>query len=151
MTEPAAGSDEAGTVADRADALRKDGRYSEGIRLIESALASAAHDDDKADLWFRLGNLRFDQGNLDDAEEAYLSALDIDPDHANAMHNLAVVYKRRGQVDRFVRTYKKAQRLTIRGRRKGRTKTGNRPPRRLFYYILTGCVLAFLAWVFWGR
>lgn len=44
-----------------------------------------------------LGNLRFEEGGLQEAEDYYRRALDIDPDHPAANNNLAMVYLTRGE------------------------------------------------------
>lgn len=96
---------------DRAEALRQAGAYDEGIRLLNDALA---RDVDHAAIYFRLGNLYIDQGDLDRAERAYRRVLELDPNHSRAKNNLAVVYKRQGRIHLFVRTYKEAQRMAFR-------------------------------------
>jgi len=104
---------------DRAEALRQAGAYDEGIRLLNDALAREV---DHAAIYFRLGNLYIDQGDLDRAERAYRRVLELDPNHSRAKNNLAVVYKRQGKIHLFVRTYKEAQRMALRlpGRRDSR-------------------------------
>jgi tetratricopeptide (TPR) repeat protein len=96
---------------DRAEALRKAGAYDEGIRLLNGALEREV---DHAAIYFRLGNLYIDQGDLDRAERAYRRVLELDPNHSRAKNNLAVVYKRQGRIHLFVRTYKQAQRMAFR-------------------------------------
>jgi tetratricopeptide (TPR) repeat protein len=49
---------------------------------------------------FALGNARFHSGDLEGAEEAFLSALEIDPNHLKALFSLAVVYEKRGDLER---------------------------------------------------
>jgi tetratricopeptide (TPR) repeat protein len=94
-----------------ADEHRKKKRYKEGIDLLVEALRYGI---DRATIYFRLGNIYIDAGDLSRAEYAYKRALEVDPRHANAMHNLAIVYKRQRKIDLYVRTYKKSQRLAIR-------------------------------------
>ncbi len=40
-------------------------------------------------------------------------SLEMDPNYINAMHNLAVVYRRQKRMTLYVKTYKKSQRLAI--------------------------------------
>ena len=69
---------------------------------------------DKAQVYFRLGNLYFDAGDLTRAEQAYKRAIEEDPTHASAHHNLGVVYRRQGDIVRSIRMLKKARKLEIR-------------------------------------
>ena len=95
----------------RADNLRKDKQFKEAISLLVEALQYGI---DKATLYYRLGNVYFDGADLSRAEYAYNRALELNPKHVNAMHNLAVVYKRQKKVSLYVKTYKKAQRMALR-------------------------------------
>jgi len=95
----------------RAEEHRKRKQFDEGIHLLVEALRYGI---DKAMIYYRLGNIYIDSGDLSRAEYAYKRALEVDPHHVNAMHNLAVVYKRQGKISLFVKTYKKAQRMELR-------------------------------------
>jgi tetratricopeptide (TPR) repeat protein len=95
----------------RGEALRRSGEVDEGIRVLVDALR---HQIQRAAIYFRLGNLYVDKGDLEHAEDAYHCALEVDPDHANALHNLAVVYKRQKRIHLFVKTYKEIQRRPLR-------------------------------------
>jgi tetratricopeptide (TPR) repeat protein len=96
---------------ERGEALRRSGECDEGIRVLVDALR---HQIQRAAIYFRLGNLYVDKGDLERAEDAYRCALEVDPDHANALHNLAVVYKRQKRIHLFVKTYKETQRRPLR-------------------------------------
>jgi tetratricopeptide (TPR) repeat protein len=96
---------------ERAEQLRKKKAHQEGIQLLVEALQYGIH---KEKLYYRLGNLYIDAGDLARAEYAYKRALEVNPNHANAMHNLAVVYKRQKKTSLFVKTYKKSQKMAIR-------------------------------------
>ncbi len=95
----------------RAEELRRRGKFDEGIHLLVEALKYGIK---KEAIYFRLGNIYIDSGDLSRAEYAYKRALEVDPHHVNAMHNLSVVYKRQGKISLFVKTYKKAQRMELR-------------------------------------
>jgi len=95
---------------DRAEELRKKKEHAEAVRLLVDALRYGI---EKAALYYRLGNIYFDQQDLTRAEYAYKRALEVDSKHVNAMHNLAVVYKRQKKMSLYVKTYKKSQRLAI--------------------------------------
>jgi tetratricopeptide (TPR) repeat protein len=98
-----------------AEGLRKKKEYKEGIALLVEALRYGIR---KEAIYYRLGNIYIDGDDLGRAEYAYKRALEMDPHHANAMHNLAVVYKRQRKISLFVKTYKKSQRIELRHPRK---------------------------------
>ncbi len=95
----------------RAEELRQAKAYDEGIRVLNEALGREV---DHAAIYFRLGNLYIDKGDLDRAERAYRRVLELDPEQDRAKNNLAVVYKRQGKYYEFVKTYKDAQRMALR-------------------------------------
>lgn len=95
----------------RAEELRRAGRYQEGIALLADLLRYGV---DKAQVYFRLGNLYFDAGDLAGAEQSYKRAIAEDPTHASAHHNLGVVYRRRGDIARSIKMLKKARKLELR-------------------------------------
>lgn len=95
----------------RADDLRREKRFQEAISLLVDALQYGIN---KSALYYRLGNVYFDGADLSRAEYAYNRALEVDPKHVNAMHNLAVVYKRQKKISLYVKTYKKSQRMALR-------------------------------------
>lgn len=96
---------------DRAEALRRKKDYKAGISLLVEALKYGI---DKAMIYYRLGNLYIDGGDLNRAEYAYKRALEVEPHYVNAMHNLAIVYKRQKKVSLYVKSYKKSQRMALR-------------------------------------
>ena len=95
----------------QAEELRQAKQYDEGICVLNEALKREVR---HAAIYFRLGNLYIDQGDLGRAERAYRRVLELDPEHDRAKNNLAVVYKRQGKYAQFVRTYKEAQRMALR-------------------------------------
>lgn len=100
-------------VIEQADALRRQKRFSDGISLLHGALQRGFHQH-RETIWYRLGNIYFDAGDLVRAESAYKQALNIDSHHVNAMHNLAVVYRRQKRIGLYVKTYRRARRLELR-------------------------------------
>jgi tetratricopeptide (TPR) repeat protein len=58
-----------------------------------------------------LGNLLFEDGQIDAAIARYEGAILADPDYAVAHLNLGVAYKRAGRVAESVRSLRRAQRL----------------------------------------
>ena len=99
----------------QAEKLRRKKQYKEGISLLVEALRYGI---DKAQIYYRLGNIYIDGEDFNRAEYAYKRALDVDPHHVNALHNLAIVYKRQRKISLYVKTYKKSQRMEIRHPRK---------------------------------
>jgi tetratricopeptide (TPR) repeat protein len=128
---------------ERAEELRKKKDYATAISLLVEALRYGL---DKAKLYYRLGNVYIDGGDLARAEYAYNRALEMDPNYINAMHNLAVVYRRQKKMSLYVKTYKKSQRMAIRRPRSTNfsdqeTKRIRRLSRRTFFWILGGVVV----------
>jgi tetratricopeptide (TPR) repeat protein len=99
-----------GESLEKADALRKKKEYKDAISLLVEALQYGL---EKAQIYYRLGNIYIDGNDLARAEYAYNRALEVDPNLVNAMHNLAVVYRRQKKIALYVKTYKKSQRLSI--------------------------------------
>lgn len=137
----------------RGDKLRREKRFEEAISLLVDALQYGI---DKAALYYRLGNVYFDGADLGRAEYAYNRALEVDPKYVNAMHNLAVVYKRQKKISLYVKTYKKSQRMALRyPRNPGLSSAQKRHVRllsvRILLWIVGGFALvALLVWLF-GR
>lgn len=77
-------------------------------------MGALRYGEDKAQLFFRLGNIYFDGGDIARAEHAYRRATEEDPRHASAHHNLGVVYRKQGKVSQSVRLLKKARWLDLR-------------------------------------
>ena len=96
---------------EQAEQLRKKKAYRDGIELLVEALKYGIHKDK---LYYRLGNLYIDAGDLARAEYAYKRALETNPNYTNALHNLSVVYKRQKKISLFIKTYKKSQRMAVR-------------------------------------
>jgi len=95
---------------ERAEELRKAGRYREGIELLVEALKYGI---EKPRIYFRLGNIYFDAGDLSRAEYAYKRAIEEDPHFASAYHNLGVVYRKQGKISQAVKMLKKARKLEL--------------------------------------
>ncbi|MGC9530145.1 MAG: tetratricopeptide repeat protein [Candidatus Bipolaricaulaceae bacterium] len=95
----------------QAEQLRRKQRYKEGIDLLVDVLR---YGEQKAQVYFRLGNIYFDAGDLGRAEYAYQRTIQEDPSHASAHHNLGVVYRRQKKISQSVKMLKKARKLEIR-------------------------------------
>ena len=55
------------------------------------------------------GNLSLEENDVDEAIKAYEAALRLNEDFANAHHNLGVAYRRKGKIDKSVRSIRRAQ------------------------------------------
>jgi tetratricopeptide (TPR) repeat protein len=97
----------------QAKALRRAKRYNEAAELLLGALNHGVQADR---ILFQLGNVFFDAGDLSRAEYSYRRATEENPQHANALHNLAVVYHKQGKVAESVKLQRQAVRLGLRGK-----------------------------------
>ena len=95
----------------RAEELRREKRYDQGIDLLVDALQYGV---DRAQIYYRLGNLYFDAKKVDHAEYAYRKTIEIEPNHVNAHHNLSVVFRQQGKISESVKFRKKASSLARR-------------------------------------
>jgi tetratricopeptide (TPR) repeat protein len=98
----------------RGEELRKAKEYEQAIDVLVEALQYGV---DKAKIYFRLGNIYFDAGKLDHAEYAYRRAIDSDPAHVNAHHNLSVVVRKQGKISESIRLRRQAERLALKNPR----------------------------------
>lgn len=72
------------------------GKYNEAIKVLKSAVQkskSALH-------YFNLGNAYSENTNQNLAIDAYLKALDINPNHIGSLNNLADEYEHSGEADK---------------------------------------------------
>ncbi|MBX5465784.1 MAG: tetratricopeptide repeat protein [Clostridia bacterium] len=103
----AGGADEARLLSKWAGLLLRRGKTEAAERLLDRALA---RDPACAPAWLNRGNLALHRDRLDEAEHCFRKALELRPEYAAAYNNLAVVFKRRGQLDRMVAALKAAAR-----------------------------------------
>jgi tetratricopeptide (TPR) repeat protein len=61
-----------------------------------------------------LGNIALEEGDVDEAITIYEAALKLNDEFANAHHNLAVAYRKKGHIGKSVRSLRKAQRTVQR-------------------------------------
>jgi len=126
----------------QAEHLRREKCYQEGTDLLLEALKYGLQ---KNLIYFRLGNIFFDRGDLSRAEHCYRRATEEDPEYASAYHNLGVVYRRQGKVGQSVRSLKKARRLELRKPRTIMPTPGQQPkPKRR---LIPRAALPFVAFV----
>lgn len=135
---------------ERAEELRRKKQYKEGISLLVEALKYGIN---KAMIYYRLGNIYIDGGDLGRAEYAYKRALEVDPRHTNAMHNLAIVYKRQKKMSLYVKTYKKSQRMGLRYPRQVNLASEEKSRLRrfslrvLFWFLIGGALLVLILYL----
>jgi tetratricopeptide (TPR) repeat protein len=105
--------EEVGKALKQASIHRKEKRFQKGIDLLLDVLRYQVKEDQ---IYYQLGNIYYDAGDLDQAEVVYQRAIEKNKEHANAHHNLGVVHKRKGRIWDFVKMKKKATRLAIKTR-----------------------------------
>ena len=138
---------------EKAEVLRKNKEYKEAISLLVDALQYGL---EKAQIYYRLGNVYIDGEDLARAEYAYNRALEMDPKFVNAMHNLAVVYRRQKKMSLYVKTYKKSQRLSIKNPHKTNFNADEKKKirgmsRTVFLWLFGGAgLIVLMIWLF-GR
>ena len=138
---------------EKAEVLRKNKEYKEAISLLVDALQYGL---EKAQIYYRLGNVYIDGYDLARAEYAYNRALEMDPKFVNAMHNLAVVYRRQKKMSLYVKTYKKSQRLSIKNPHKTNFNADEKKKirgmsRTVFLWLFGGAgLIVLMIWLF-GR
>lgn len=72
------------------------GRYEDAITALKKAVQSS----NSAQHYFNLGNAYSENNNQQLAIDAYLQALDIDPNHIGSLNNLADEYEHSGEADK---------------------------------------------------
>lgn len=99
----------------KAEELRKRKQYKEAIDLLVDVLEAGLL---KPRIYYRLGNIYYDMGDLDRAEYAYKRTIEFSPEHINAHYNLSVVYKKKGMIEESVKYLRKAYLLELKYPRK---------------------------------
>jgi len=100
---------------ERAEKLRREKRFQEARDLLLDALQ---HNLEVAQIYFRMGNVFFDQKDYDRAEYAYRRSIDHDSAHVSAQHNLSVVFRKQGRVTESVKQRRKAHKLAMKNPQK---------------------------------
>jgi tetratricopeptide (TPR) repeat protein len=85
----------------------EDGDHAVALSLLERAVATEV----PASVWFDLGLVRQDLRDHNGAAIAYRRAIELKPDHAEAVLNLGVVLQETGDLDGAMRAYANAYRL----------------------------------------
>ena len=64
--------------------------------------------DDDVFLWYYKGELYERLGKLEDAIKCYEKVLELDPNHTNALLNMARIYEKLGDIEKAIDYYNKA-------------------------------------------
>ena len=80
-----------------ADAVYKQERYEESSALFDALKDNAPTETDLAKVYYNLGNSLVKEKKLEEAIEAYKSALRINPKDKDTRHNLAITHKQKQQ------------------------------------------------------
>ena len=134
----------------RGTAAIYDNDTAEAKRLFEAALENDPH---HYRALTNLGNLALESGDTDAAIAAYEKALKLNDTFANAHHNLGVAYRRKGQLNKSVRSLRKAQGVAQRQMRESTReslKEVNPGVKRSLRWVLYA-VLAVVAYFFLQR
>ncbi|MDZ7705039.1 MAG: tetratricopeptide repeat protein [Trueperaceae bacterium] len=101
------------------------------------------------------GNLALEAGDTDTAISRYETALRLNEDFGNAHHNLAVAYRRKGQIGKSVSAMRKAQRATqqhtTQEARATLSQAGQRFGGKAFKWLLYGVGAAVLFYILQSR
>ncbi len=105
-----------GAAANLGRLLHLQGRISEAVQVYRSV------EDPDADVLYNLGVALEDLGNAGEAIAAYAAAIALEPDNADAHHNIARLYQEAGDGRRALRHWNACRRLT-----QARPGTGESP------------------------
>lgn len=94
ISEPVSVSDEVRMDYDRALLLLDQGRIDEGIGVLEGVVANAP---DVSGPRIDLGVAWHRKGNLEEAEQHLLEALELNPEHPVAHNELGIIYRKTGR------------------------------------------------------
>jgi tetratricopeptide (TPR) repeat protein len=78
------------------------GRMSEAIRITETALAANPQN---IDLLFQLGFLKYTNGDLAGAKQAFFSLLSLSPNYSNAKYYLGLIYDKEGNKEAAIKEF----------------------------------------------
>ncbi len=78
------------------------------ISVLESEVTN---NPDNGTAWTQLGNLCFDNNQVQKAIRAYTKSLEINPNNANVLTDLGVMYRRNKEFKKAVETFKKANEI----------------------------------------
>jgi len=93
---------------ENAEQMRQGGKLADARDLLIEMLQ---YGHETGQIYYRLGNIYFDEKDYDKAEYTFRRAIDQDQHHINAHHNLSVVYRKQGRVTESLKQRKKAGKI----------------------------------------
>jgi tetratricopeptide (TPR) repeat protein len=81
--------------------------YEEALSMLNT-WGTHANDNDKGDIWLRIGNTYSDKGEYDKAIESYEKIIVIKPDYHDAFNNMGNAYSNKGEYEKAIESYEKA-------------------------------------------
>ncbi|MBF0316607.1 MAG: tetratricopeptide repeat protein [Nitrospirae bacterium] len=81
------------------DAYKRLGRETDAALTCQTALQANTKEIKDPTVYFRLGLMHENQGNLDEAAIQYSMAIKLNPDYADAHNNLGVILGKQGKID----------------------------------------------------
>jgi tetratricopeptide (TPR) repeat protein len=91
-------------IVDTAIAL---GNYKEALSMLNK-WETHADDNDKGDIWLKIGNTYSEKGDYDKAIKSYEKIIAIRPDLYETFYNLGLTYHKKGDNDKAIESYEKA-------------------------------------------
>lgn len=135
----------------QAKTLRRQKRFDEAAALLLASLERGTLADK---IFFQLGNIYFDAGDIGRAEHSYRRATEVNPDYASAFYNLGAVYKRQKKTAASIQAQRRAMMLELLG--KSRNSPTLSPEaaqwaRRMSYQgiLVFSCLTLFLILLLW--
>ena len=92
-----------------ADSFRRAGLNDQAAIYYQHQLLEQGHDTPQS--WNSLGLLYEQEGKLDQAREAYQTAIRLNPDYADSHNNLGAMHLKAGEADKAVRAFRKAHEI----------------------------------------
>jgi tetratricopeptide (TPR) repeat protein len=87
------------------------GRFDEAIVELEQAIEAGVTRHEMEEIYTILGNTYDNLDLYDEAIDAHMKALELDPDYFQAWVNLGITYRHKGDLDRAEESYNKALNL----------------------------------------
>lgn len=86
----------------------KEGNKNTAQDLLEKTAKANAY---SPEAYFELGKFYFNDNQINKAEQAFLSAVDLMPNYSNALYSLGLAYQKEGQISKALEYFQKVQEL----------------------------------------